>query len=75
MHGELLDDHGEFFVRRQSGGGGGELSRRQPHSSDPTAADASEWHHGFEVSAEPQRLACHAPPVPTWDQSGEMEAS
>jgi hypothetical protein len=51
VHGELLDEHGEFFIRRRSVGGS-KQRRGQPYGGDPTAADDAEWHHGFEVPAQ-----------------------
>ena len=53
VHGELLDEHGEFFIRRRSLARG-EQRRGQPHGSDHAPADDAEWHHGFEVPAHPQ---------------------
>ena len=46
VHGELLDEHGKFFVKRRDADG---ASHRSAPGGDPAAADAAEWHHGFEV--------------------------
>ena len=46
VHGELLDDHGEFFIQRLNDGS---PARCESSGGDPAAADAAQWHHGVEV--------------------------
>ncbi len=59
VHGELLDEHGEFFIQRRSDGSG---PRRAVAGGDPAAADAAEWHNGYEVPSGLMQWHAHLVP-------------